>query len=62
MDEIDLEGTLVLERLAEIGKVEDFFEAIDADDVALAAKLMKTARIDAPTIAAVVRRIEASQS
>ena len=27
MDEKDFEGTLVLERLAEIGRVEDFFDA-----------------------------------
>jgi hypothetical protein len=33
MDESDFEGTLVLERLAEIGRVEDFFDAIDSDDV-----------------------------
>ena len=33
MDEKDFAGTLVLERLAEIGQVEDFFDAIDSDDV-----------------------------
>src|SRR5687768_1798789 len=33
MDEADFEGTFVLEELAAIGKVEDFFDAIDADDV-----------------------------
>ena len=27
MDDADFEGTLVLEQLAAIGKVEDFFEA-----------------------------------
>ena len=32
MDESDFEGTLVLEQLAAIGKVDDFFDAIDADD------------------------------
>jgi hypothetical protein len=32
MDEKDFEGTLVLERLAEIGRVDDFFDAIDSDD------------------------------
>jgi hypothetical protein len=58
MDETDFEGTLVLEQLAAIGKVDDFFEAIDADDVQLATRLMKAARIDAPTIAIVVRKME----
>ena len=33
MVESDFEGTLVLEQLAEIGRVEDFFDAIDADDI-----------------------------
>ena len=55
---IDFEGTLVLERLAEIGKVDDFFDAIDSDDVDRAVALMKRARIDKATIAAVVRKIE----
>jgi hypothetical protein len=59
MDESDFEGTLVLEQLAAAGRVEDFFDAIDADDVGRAAALMKEANIDAPTIAMVVKKIEA---
>jgi hypothetical protein len=59
MDEHDFEGTLVLEQLAAIGRVDEFFEAIDADDVARATSLMKRANLDAPTIAIVVRRMEA---
>jgi hypothetical protein len=58
MDEKDFEGTLVLERLGEIGRVEDFFDAIDSDDVARAAALMKKAGIDAATIAMVKKKIE----
>ena len=58
MDEKDFEGTLVLERLAEIGRVEDFFDAIDSDDIQRATSLMKRANIDASTIAMVVRKIE----
>ena len=58
MDETDFEGTLVLEQLAAIGKVEDFFDAVDSDDVERAARLMKRANIDASTIAVVVRKIE----
>ena len=60
MDETDFEGTLVLEQLAAIGKLDEFFEAIDADDVALARSLMKQAKIDASTIAIVVRKMEAA--
>lgn len=59
MDESDFEGTLVLEQLAAIGQVEEFFDAIDADDVARATAFMRRADVDAATIAIVVRRIEA---
>jgi hypothetical protein len=58
MDESDFEGTLVLEQLAAIGKVDDFFEAIDADDVSRAVALMKRAGVDASTIAVVVKKME----
>jgi hypothetical protein len=60
MDESDFEGTLVLEQLAAIGRIEEFFDAIDADDIARATSLMRRASIDAPTIAMVVRKIEAA--
>ena len=60
MDESDFEGTLVLEQLAAIDKVDDFFDAIDADDTQRATTLMKQAGVDAPTIATVVRKMEAS--
>lgn len=58
----DFEGTLVLEKLAAIDKVDEFLEAVDADDVARASRLMKAARIDAATIATVVRKIEDGDS
>jgi hypothetical protein len=60
MDEKDFEGTLVLERLAEIGRVEEFFEAVDSDDVQRATSLMKRAKLDPPTIAMVVRKMQDS--
>jgi hypothetical protein len=60
MDESDFEGTLVLEQLAAIGKVEDFFDAVDSDDLERATALMKRANIDAPTIAVVLRKMEES--
>jgi hypothetical protein len=60
MDETDFEGSLVLEQLAAIGKIDEFFEAIDADDVPRAVALMKTADVDAPTIAIVVKKMEES--
>jgi hypothetical protein len=60
MDDSDFEGTLVLEQLAAVGKVDEFFEAIDSDDVGRATALMKRAEIDAATIATVVRKMEES--
>ena len=58
MDEKDFEGTVVLEKLAAVGRVEDFFDAIDSDDVKRAVSLMKEARVDASTVAMVVRKME----
>lgn len=60
MDETDFEGTIVLEQLAAIDRVDDFFEAIDSDDVDRAVALMKRADIDAATIAIVVQKMEAA--
>lgn len=57
---MDFEGSLVLEQLAAIGKVDEFYEAIDADDVPRAVALMRRANVDAKTIAIVVQKIEAA--
>ena len=62
MDESDFEGTLVLEQLAAIDQVDEFFEAIDADDVSRAVALMKKADLDASTIAIVVKKMEEADS
>jgi hypothetical protein len=60
MDEMDFEGTVVLEQLAAIGRVEEFFDAVDSDDVQRAIALMRKADVDAATIAMVVQKIEES--
>ena len=60
MNEEDFEGTLVLEKLAEIGAVDEFFEAIDADDFAGAKALMQRARVDRETIETVLRKMRAA--
>lgn len=57
MDEKDFEGTLVLEKLAAIGEVDAFFDAVDSDDFERAKKLMKRASVDAQTIAMVLRQM-----
>lgn len=57
MDDSDFEGTLVLEKLAEIDRVEDFFDAIDSDDVGRARSLMKRAGVSAGDIAIVLKKM-----
>ena len=57
MNESDLDGTLVLEKLSAIGKVEDFFDAIDSDDLKKAASLMRAANVDPQSIAMVLKEI-----
>ncbi|HLF17905.1 MAG TPA: hypothetical protein VI749_03310 [Candidatus Omnitrophota bacterium] len=57
MDETDFEGSLVLEMLARIDKVDDFFEAVDSDDLKKAAALMEAANIDAQTIETVLKKM-----
>jgi hypothetical protein len=57
MDERDFEGTLVLEKLAEIGKVDDFFEAIDSDNFSQATSLMRQAKVDSATMAIVLKKM-----
>lgn len=58
MDESDFEGTLVLEKLAEINKVDAFMEAIDSDDFSKAKALMKRANVDSDTIAMVIKKMQ----
>jgi hypothetical protein len=60
MDESDFDGTTVLERLAEIGELDAFWEAIDDDDLKKASRLMKAARIDSETITVVLHKMAAA--
>jgi hypothetical protein len=60
MNEEDFEGTLVLEKIAEIGETDTFFEALDGDNFKKAAALMKRAGIDNETIEIVLRKMKAA--
>jgi hypothetical protein len=60
MDGNDWDGTLVLEKLAAIDKVDEFFDAVDEDDFARAANLMKAAQVNAATIAQVLKMMAAA--
>jgi hypothetical protein len=57
MDESDFEGTLVLEKLTSIGKLDEFLEAIDSDNLKRAASLMKAANVDHESIAIVLKKM-----
>lgn len=57
MNEKDFEGTVVLEKLAEIDQLDNFFDAIDSDDFGKAQALMKRAHVDAETIAIVLKKM-----
>lgn len=58
MEEKDFEGTLVLEKVAEIGQRDAFFDALDSDDFRKATSLMRRAGVDEETIQIVLRRME----
>ena len=55
---MDLEGSEVLEKLAEIGKVEAFYQAVDADDFGKITSLLKKAGVDSKTISQVIEQIQ----
>lgn len=57
MEESDFEGTLVLEKIAEIDKIDQFFEALDSDDFDAAKRLMKKAGVDGETVMMVMRKM-----
>ena len=55
-----LEGSTVLEKLAEIEKLDEFFDAIDSDDFDRARALMKKAGIDGESIQEVLKQMRDS--
>ena len=57
MDESDFEGTLVLEHLARVDKLEEFLAAVDSEDFITAKALMLSAHIDSETIAIVLKKM-----
>ncbi len=57
MAESDFEGTLVLEKLALVGKVDEFLDAVDSDDFEKARRLMRKAGVDSDTIQIVMKRM-----
>lgn len=58
MDEKIFEGTLILEKLNELGKLDDFYAAVDADDLDEVEEILRSARIDSRSIAIILEKIE----
>lgn len=56
--ELDFEGTLVLEKLATVNLIDDFFEAVDSDNLHEVEILLRQAEVDDETIEEVLRQIE----
>ncbi len=57
MDQEDFDGTVVLERLAESGSLDDFWDAVDADEIDAAKALMSAAGVDHDTIGIVAKKM-----
>ena len=57
MNESDFEGTLVLEKLAEVDKVDEFFQAVDSDNFSAVKSLMKSVGFDFETIDMVLQKM-----
>jgi hypothetical protein len=57
MNETDFEGTLVLEQLARVGKVDEFLDAVDSDDERRVAGLLRRAGVDTGTITIVLKKM-----
>ena len=58
MDESNFEGSLILEKLAALNILDDFFEAIDSDDLKEVILLLRQADVDEETIEEVLSQIE----
>jgi hypothetical protein len=58
MDETDFEGSLILEKLAQVDKLEDFYEAVDADDFHRVVSLLRSAELDEEEISMVLKLME----
>jgi hypothetical protein len=58
--EADFDGTLALERLAAIGKLDEYADAIDSDDFQAVTRLLGLAGFSSETIARVVAQMLAN--
>lgn len=57
MDEKDFEGSSILEQLAAIGLMDQFYEAVDSDNIERVISLLREAGIEESQISMVVKKI-----
>ncbi len=57
----EFDGSLILEKLAEIGEVDNFYEAVDADDFSRAKALLRKAGANALEISIVLEKMANSE-
>ena len=58
MEELDSIGPKILEKLAELGVIDDFFEAVDSDDTRSIIKLLRSVGTEDEIISEVLKKIE----
>lgn len=58
MYEKNFEGTLILEKMAELRLIDEFYEALDLDDFDKAEELMDEAGLDLETINWVLEQMQ----
>lgn len=57
---MEYDGSQVLEKLAEIDALEEFYDAVDSDNFGEAISILKKANLDKETIDAVIRAMRES--
>lgn len=55
------EGSYILEKVAEVGLVDEFFDAVDSDDFFRVSSIMRRAQLDQQTISTVIRMIQGEE-
>ena len=58
MNEDDFEGSLILEKLASLDLVDEFFEAVDSDDLVRVAAVLRAADFEDEIIRTILDQIE----
>lgn len=57
-DNDDFDGSLILEKLAEAGRLDDFYESIDEDDFKRARKILRETGFPIEMIHRVIQEIQ----